>query len=106
MTTDDQTLPPDDGRAPQPIPRIYLWMCSPDGQPEQLCMVQVHDDAAGGMVFRPLMAIDDDTALQLEPHAQDAADSLGVPVILRMYDLAQMGVGGRHPYYLSRVDPR
>jgi hypothetical protein len=84
-----------------PIDRVYLWLGQPDIGHEHLLMVHVNDPEAGP-TFRPLMAVDHETATSttFSELAQGAADALGVRAVLREFaviDVADV---------LATVDPR
>ena len=92
-----------------PIESLYLWMGGPHEQPEHLLMMLTDGDAQsdGDLVYRPLMAVSIDHADQLRDLAQQAADGLGVPAVLREYRLrVDPDAPGSAPIALDVLEPR
>ncbi len=88
----------------QPLETLFLWVGQPADEPEHLLMMLTDDpDEPGSVVYRPLMAVSREHADQLADYAQQAADGLQVPAVLREY----VGVGaalGTMP--LRTLEPR
>jgi hypothetical protein len=89
---------------PAPLETVFLWLGQPDDEPEHLLMILVDGEDEAVPVYRPLLAVSRDHADQLADLAQQAADGLNVPVVLREY-LSTDSIAGRvEP--LVRLEPR
>lgn len=88
----------------QPLDTLFLWIGQPADEPEHLVMM-LTDGAEGddSTVYRPLMGVTREHADQLAELAQQAADSMGVPVVLREYAATDTHVG-QQP--LVTLEPR
>lgn len=83
-----------DQTASEPFP-VFIWFGQPDIGREEMLMVLV-SDATHGVISRPLMALDTETAASQQPIAQAAANSLKVKAVLREY---------RYESIVDRVEP-
>lgn len=71
---------------PTPVETLYLWMGSPTDAPEHLLMV-LSNNPEHGRSWTPLLATTREAADAFAAVASQAADSLGVPAVLRAYQL-------------------
>lgn len=86
-----------------PITSVWLWLGQPEVGAEHLLMVQVQEPDVG-VVFRPLMAVTEASALheQTRDLATQAAAQLGVRAVLREYRVEFIG---DQPAILDEVTP-
>lgn len=72
-----------------PLDELFLWLGQPADGPEHLVMTMTDGGAVGetsdSIVYRPIMALSREHAEELRPLAQQAADGMGVTVVLREY---------------------
>lgn len=67
-----------------PLDELFLWLGQPADGPEHLVMT-LTNGTDGVPVHRPIMALSREHAEELRPLAQQAADGMGVTVVLREY---------------------
>ena len=77
------TATPDQTATFEPFP-VFLWFGQPDIGREELLMVMTNDPTHG-VVSRPLMSLDAETAASQQNIAQAAANALKVKAVLREY---------------------
>lgn len=96
-----------------PIETVWLWLGQPDHGNEHLLMVQVQEPGVG-VVFRPLMAVNRESALheQTRELAGQAATELGVRAVLRQYEVTRVGTetlvtnAAADPVVVEQIEPQ